>query len=631
MKIGKCPSCGGPVKFRNAASVLAVCEYCTSTLLRHGEELENIGKMAALQDDPTLIQIGSEGVYKGVHFGVIGRIQMRYENGLWNEWHILFDDMRFGWLGEAAGEFYVSFEKVPELAPPPFSAFQVEEKFALFGKEYEVTNLESATCIAGQGELPFTVGPGYEAPVIDLQRDGEFATIDYSDDPPRIFIGEKLAGKDLKLSNLKDDKEAEYGEAKDLGLAAFKCPQCAAPFQLSSGQIKSYGCTSCGSLLDTGSREIKLIAKAQEAMNTPLRIPLASKAKIDGVELEVIGHMRRASEGGHQWSEYLLFNPKEGFRWLVEAQGHWTYIVNAPRTPKVMGTAAFYKSEEFEHFEKYNAKVIHVLGEFYWRVKVGDVTETEDYIRPPQIVSRERTKNEVTWSLGRYMPVAEVQALFKPKAPLPAPKGIAPNQPSPYAEAVPRLWKQFAIISVVVFFLQIVFAFRSHEVASDKISVSPGGEQSLTTQPFTIKGNQGSTLVRAETDLKNTWAALTYTLVDPASGQTWSEGQEIGYYEGYDEGESWNEGSKNGEVVFYGVPPGQYVLNVSAELPKDAMAPLSGKIIVEHGHASWLNWLVLQLALMILPFYGWWRQRSFENERWADSDHPRGGGDDDDD
>ena len=229
------------------------------------------------------------------------------------------------------------------------------------------------------------------------------------------------------------------------------------------------------------------------------------------------------------------------------------------------------------------------------------------------------------------MPVAEVQALFKPKAPLPAPKGIAPNQPSPYAEAVPRLWKQFAIISVVVFFLQIVFAFRSHEVASDKISVSPGGEQSLTTQPFTIKGNQGSTLVRAETDLKNTWAALTYTLVDPASGQTWSEGQEIGYYEGYDEGESWNEGSKNGEVVFYGVPPGQYVLNVSAELPKDAMAPLSGKIIVEHGHASWLNWLVLQLALMILPFYGWWRQRSFENQRWADSDHPRGGGDDDDD
>ena len=43
----------------SAASVLAVCEYCTSTILRKGEALENIGKMAALQDDPTLLRIGT--------------------------------------------------------------------------------------------------------------------------------------------------------------------------------------------------------------------------------------------------------------------------------------------------------------------------------------------------------------------------------------------------------------------------------------------------------------------------------------------------------------------------------------------------------------------------------------------
>ena len=60
MKIGTCPSCAAPVKFRSASSVVAVCEYCTSTLVRNGEVLENIGRMAALQDDPTLIQIGTE-------------------------------------------------------------------------------------------------------------------------------------------------------------------------------------------------------------------------------------------------------------------------------------------------------------------------------------------------------------------------------------------------------------------------------------------------------------------------------------------------------------------------------------------------------------------------------------------
>jgi len=631
MKIGKCPSCGGPVKFRSEASVLAVCEYCTATLLRQGEVLENIGKMAALQDDPTLLQIGSEGVYKGVHFGVIGRIQMRYEDGLWNEWHILFDDMRYGWLGEASGEFYVTFEKTLPLAPPAFAGIKVEDRIDLGGKSYQVTDIESATCIAGQGELPFTVGPGYEAPVIDLRLDGEFATIDYSDDPPRVYFGERVQAKSLKLANLKDDKAAEYGEAKDLGLTAFNCPQCAAPFQLSSGKIKSYGCTSCGALLDTGSKNVQLIAKAQEAMDYPLLIALGSKGKLDGIEWEVIGHMRRGSSAGFAWSEYLLFNQASGFRWLSESDGHWSYIWNTEYPPKLAGTVATYKNTQFEHFETYEAKVIHVLGEFYWRVKLGDTAATDDYIAPPQILSREKTKNEVTWSVGRYMPVGEVQAVFKPKAVLPAPKGIAPHQVSPYKESVPRLWKQFAILTVIILVLQLAFAFRATKVHTDSIEVAPGSEQALTTEPFQVKGSTGNLVVRTDTDIMNSWASLSYTLADPKSGQTWSEGHEVGYYEGRDDGESWSEGSRRDEVVFYGVPPGEYVLNVGAELAPDATKSMSGKIVVERGHPSWLNWLLLQLLLLVIPFYGIWRERSFEAQRWADSDHPRGGSDDDDD
>ena len=631
MIIGKCPSCGGPVKFQSAASVLAVCEYCTSTLLRHGEALENIGKMAALQDDPTLLQIGSEGVYRGVHFGIIGRIQMRYEDGLWNEWHILFDDMRYGWLGEAAGEFYVTFEKALPAAPPPFATLQVEGRVDLGGKFYQVTDIESATCIAGQGELPFTVGPGYEAPVVDLRLDAEFATIDYSDDPPRVFFGERIEAKALKLANLKDDRAAEYGEAKDLGLSAFKCPNCAAPFALSSGKIKSYGCTSCGALLDTGNKDVQMIDKVQKAMDYPLLLPLNTKGKLDGIEWELIGHMRRNSSDDFAWSEYLLFNAASGFRWLSESGGHWSYLWNTTQPPKVLGNSAFYANTEFEHFEKYEARVVHVLGEFYWRVRLGDTAATDDYIAPPQILSREKAKKEVTWTVGRYMPVEEVQAVFKPKTALPAPRGVSPNQPSPFKAAVPRLWKQFAWLTIAILALQLVFAFRSNKVYSESMDFAPGTEQSSTTQPFQIKGSTGSVVVRNDTNLSNGWASINYTLVDPKSGQTWSEAHELSYYEGREDGESWSEGSKRDEVVFYNVPPGEYRLNVAVELPDDAKSAVNGQIAVERGHASWLNWLLLQIALLILPFYGTWRARNFENQRWADSDHPRGGGDDDED
>ena len=44
----------------------------------------------------------------------------------------------------------------------------------------------------------------------------------------------------------------------------------------------------------------------------------------------------------------------------------------------------------------------------------------------------------------------------------------------------------------------------------------------------------------------------------------------------------------------------------------------------------WSNLIAysLQIGLLVIPFWGSWRARNFENRRWADSDHPRGGGDD---
>ena len=118
MMTSNCPSCGAAIHFQSAASILAICDYCHSTLVRHDLNLEDIGKMAQLQVDGTPVQLRAEGIYRNVHFGVVGRIQLRYDQGLWNEWHLLFDDMRDGWLGEAQGTYAVSFlVQVPETVP----------------------------------------------------------------------------------------------------------------------------------------------------------------------------------------------------------------------------------------------------------------------------------------------------------------------------------------------------------------------------------------------------------------------------------------------------------------------------------------------------------------------------------
>jgi hypothetical protein len=199
-----CPSCGAPVDFKAGASILAVCEYCRSTLVRHDVNVEDIGKMAELKVDGSPLQIGAQGRYRGMNFGIIGRIQLRYDRGIWNEWHVMFDDGRTAWLGEAQGIYAVSFLTQITGDVPTFESLRAGRKLQLKGQWFEVQDLESARCVAGEGELPFKVGAGYDAPVADLVADKNgFATIDYSETPPLVFIGEYMEFDDLHFSNLR--------------------------------------------------------------------------------------------------------------------------------------------------------------------------------------------------------------------------------------------------------------------------------------------------------------------------------------------------------------------------------------------------------------------------------------------
>ncbi len=200
-----CPSCGAPVRFQSAASILAVCEYCKATLVRHDLNLEDVGKMAQLQADGSPLQLRAEGKYRSVHFGIVGRIQLRFEHGLWNEWYLLFDDMRDGWLGEAQGTYAVSFVKGVAEEVPQFSSLRAGQRYQLDGRGYEVRDVQKALCIGGEGELPFRVGAGYEAPVADLQAEGSaFATIDYSEEKPLVFLGEYVEFEQLQFAGLRE-------------------------------------------------------------------------------------------------------------------------------------------------------------------------------------------------------------------------------------------------------------------------------------------------------------------------------------------------------------------------------------------------------------------------------------------
>ncbi len=199
-----CPSCGAPVQFRWSSAVQTVCPFCRSILVRDDLELKNVGQVADLPPDPSPIQLLTEGTYKNQKFQVLGRIVYEYENGGWNEWHIVFSNGSSGWLSDAQLQYAVSM-KIDQPGHLPASAEVSRGKVLTFGQtEYQVSTLTVAMYKGVEGELPFPYYGKSDMLFADLRTPGRnFGTLDYSEEPPLLFLGEWVEFEELQLKNLR--------------------------------------------------------------------------------------------------------------------------------------------------------------------------------------------------------------------------------------------------------------------------------------------------------------------------------------------------------------------------------------------------------------------------------------------
>jgi hypothetical protein len=202
--VSQCPNCGARIEFRWSAAVQTVCDFCQSILVRSNLDLRKVGEVADLPPDPSPIQLMTEGIYRGKPFWVAGRIIYDHDLGTWNEWHLVFNDGTSGWLSDAQCEWMVSF---PRPYPNPIldpAQIEVGGKFLLDNIEFTVTGRTFANYRGVEGELPFEYWDKQRVYFIDLRTPQQyFATMDYSESPPLLFIGEFVEFHDLQLKNLR--------------------------------------------------------------------------------------------------------------------------------------------------------------------------------------------------------------------------------------------------------------------------------------------------------------------------------------------------------------------------------------------------------------------------------------------
>jgi hypothetical protein len=195
-----CPNCGAKIAFRWSSSVQTVCEYCKSILVRTDIDLKKVGQVADLPPNSSPIQIGTEGVYNRQAFVAVGRIIYEYDQGTWNEWHLVVNNGS-AWLSDAQEEYVVTFAAQGRKLPPEC---KVGQHYTWDNDDYTVTTITKAHYRGVEGELPFQYWDKDDVVFVDLMSTiGKFATIDYSDEAPALYLGKVVESDELNLKNLR--------------------------------------------------------------------------------------------------------------------------------------------------------------------------------------------------------------------------------------------------------------------------------------------------------------------------------------------------------------------------------------------------------------------------------------------
>jgi len=482
-----CPGCGAEVNFLSAASVMAVCGFCKTTVLKDADAIRNIGKMSEVIEDYSPIQITTSGVFQGTGFSVIGRIQLHYDAGFWNEWYVQLDDGNNAWLSDASGQYtFTSEVATPPADLPAFASLSPGKTLRSGGEVCTAADVRIAQCTGGQGELPFVVGGGWKARVADFRSGRKFLTLDYSDVHPgegyedqqtalpdeqkkllnyqegetKVYSGRAVTLAELKCQLLRGEDQITDSAGRYKGkVGNLECPSCGSPVAFSPGMTSHLVCPACHGEADLSGPKAEVIAAASrvasETKSVVTTLQLGATATIDGGKYTILGVIRRrdtsaeADDPEAQWTEYELYAPGKGFLWLVETVNGWERADVLDEWPSGVGSDEVSQSgAKYKRLYSYPAVVSYAAGSFNWRISVGDSTNISEYSCGIAKLAAEQDEHEITWSRSIAVPANSIRLWFGQE--IKADKAQAQDgQTGPYRKLAIRM-------IVTLFFLNII-------------------------------------------------------------------------------------------------------------------------------------------------------------------------------
>lgn len=433
---------------------------------------------------------------------------------------------------------------------------------------------------------------------------------------------------------------------------ALACPNCGGQIALrAAGSTVSLVCEHCGSTLDATSGELAVIASTVAAMRTP-EIPLGARGTLDGIAWEVVGYQER-SDGEVLWSEYLLFNPYDGYAFLTDDGRRFSIGKLLTVLPDADWRGLKLDGRGFKRFgETYPVRTQFVVGEFYWRAAVGEQVDETDYVTPGRMLSCEESGSERTWTVLQMLDWGVAERAFGIEPRVRSFAGTpAPHEPSPYAAA----WRDARLLAVLALAACLVIAIGtgvSHRALRQQLSV-PGDEKTHTQVlgPIAVTGAREKVKIAASAQgLDNQWLDLDYSLVNRATQESFDASAASESYHGRDSDGAWSEGDSSPDTGLASIPQGTYDLVVDAAAhrwvdpkantstgifgyggdPAPGAAAIPVTVTVERGGGFAAPFFLALLAIGVWPLIAFIRHASWEQRRLAPVTSGSSGDDEDD-
>ncbi|HVY46124.1 MAG TPA: DUF4178 domain-containing protein, partial [Minicystis sp.] len=398
----------------------------------------------------------------GEPFAVEGRVQLDRAGAPgapWQETLISFPESgRWAWVAAAQGRWYATSEvPLPPGGVPHWRSLRPGRVIDLgqYGS-FTVAEVGQRRVISAEGELPNVAAPGQVTRFADVGGpNGAFGTIDYGDDqkiPVALYLGRQI---DPAVMQLDSGAPVEAAQAK---VEALACPNCGGNLPIvAPGTTERVVCRYCGMTSDLNQGALVALKPAPKPPFSPA-IPLGAEGTLRGTRTICIGFTVRGCtvEGErYRWREYLLYaGERVGYLWLMEEDGAWQYVTPIPPgAVQADGRTARLHDRTYRLKQSVRAEIEYVVGEFYWKVEIGEAVRATDYEGPGGIVSVEEDENEVVTSFCERISPRELEQAFGVRL-----AGAAFGGAGPEIKTAASAMTTIFVIGVVVFILFIICA-----------------------------------------------------------------------------------------------------------------------------------------------------------------------------